>query len=84
MKKESRKLKKKSKRKRQFGCIGFVCWVLVPLFVIILLTLDGLGLYPFNTQRLLVLGACLLIMLLPFFKEISINNISIKKDDAAK
>ena len=68
------------KNKKALDRIYLICWRIIPLAVIILLVLDGIGLYPFNTERLLVIGCCILVMLIPFFSEITIKNISIKKN----
>ena len=74
-------LRKKRRRKRgrlDRSCL--ICWGLIPLAMIIFLVLDGLGFYPFNTERLLVIGVCVLVILIPFFSEITITNISLKKE----
>lgn len=55
-----------------------VCWIVIPLIVVILLVLDALGIYVFNGERLVVLGIGLLVILLPFFSEITIQDLSIK------
>ena len=68
------------KKHRKRNNTYLICWLIIPLIVIALLTLDGLGIYTFTTERLIVLGAGLLVMLLPFFSEITIKNFSIKKD----
>lgn len=72
--------KKKGACKKGFSRFSVICWILVPLAVIILLALDGLGLYAFTTERLIVLGVGLLTVLLPFFTEITVKNLSVKRD----
>lgn len=67
------------KRKRLDGT-HLLCWIIVPAVILTFLTLDALQLYSFNTERLLVIGTGILITLLPFFSEITIKNISLKKD----
>ena len=52
--------------------------------MVILLILDGLGLYLFNTERLIVIGVLILVVLVPFFSEITIKNISLKKESDSK
>lgn len=78
------KIKNKSshkiKHKKPLNCIDIICWIIVPIAVIILLVLDGTGIYQFNKQRLLVIGACALVILIPFFSEVTIKNVSIKKN----
>lgn len=73
---------KKRKKKKRSDHSNFICWALLPSVIIILLILDGLGLYPLNTERLLVIGVCILVILIPLFSEISIKNISFKKEDS--
>lgn len=74
---------KNSTKKHRISGIGVICWIVAPLTMIVLLLLDGCGLYCFNVQRLLVIGACLLVALFPFFSEITISNFTVKKDKDA-
>ena len=67
------------KKKKNYNSICLICWIILPLSIVTTLILDGLKLYIFNTERLIVMGTCILVMLIPFFKEITIKNISIKK-----
>ena len=71
---------RKRRKRDRFDRVCFVCWIIIPLAMIIFLVMDGLGFYSFNTERLLVIGACVLVILIPFFSEITITNISLKKD----
>ncbi len=82
MKKRTKKASRKNKRRKRLGCIYLICWILIPLATLTFIVLDGLGLYPFNTERLLVLGACILVILIPFFTEITVKNVSIKKNNS--
>lgn len=77
---------KKSKRKSKthIKCICVICWIVIPISVIALLVLDGLGLYKFTSERLIVLGACAALSLLPFCNEITIKSFTIKKDSENK
>lgn len=68
-----------NKHEKRISGIGFICWIAIPSVMATLLVLDGLGLYTFNTERLLVIGASVIIVLIPFFEEISVKNISLKK-----
>ena len=67
------------KNKKHFESAYLICWIVIPISTIILLILDGLKLYSFNTQRLVVIGVCLLVVLIPFFNEITIKNFTFKK-----
>lgn len=70
-------LKKNLKQKNP---IRIICWLIIPIAITALLVLDGIGVYYFNTERLLVIGLCILVALIPFFSEITIKNISLKKE----
>ena len=76
--------KSKKRKRKRIICINLICWLIIPITIIVMLVLDGLGIYLFNTERLIVIGACLLVILIPFFNEITIKNISLKKDNNSK
>ena len=65
--------------KRRTDALKAVCWVIVPIIVTALLVMDAFGIYAFNKERLIVVGAGFLILLLPFFSEITVKNISVKR-----
>ena len=73
-----------SKKRKNLHCIKLICWIILPLSITALLILDGLSIYIFNTQRLIVIGACIIVLLIPFFSEVTIKNFSIKKDNKIK
>ena len=78
-------MKKSSQRKRKsLNCIRLICWLILPMSIIAVLVLDALKLYVFNTERLIVIGVCILVVLIPFFKEITVKNVSIKKENDIK
>ena len=79
MKKE-RNENTKGTRKR-LNSISLICWVIIPCAIIPMLILDGVGLYTFNTERIIVLGVGVLVVLIPFFSEITVKNFSIKKEN---
>lgn len=66
--------------KKKKRSLKTVCWIILPITVVALLILDAIGIYSFTVERLLVLGVGLIIVLLPFFREISVKNVSIKTD----
>ena len=78
--KSSKKNNTARRDKHGIGALKPLCWGILPAAIVAVLILDGLGVYSFNTERLIVLGAALLIVLLPFFSEVTIKNISIKRD----
>lgn len=48
--------------------------------MLVLLILDGLGVYTLNDTRLLVLGTGVLVILLPFFGEITVKDVLLKRN----
>ena len=70
-----------NKMKKKLNCIHLICWIIIPLAIMTVLILDGLKLYIFNTERLIVIGVCIIVVLIPFFKEITIKNFSLKKEN---
>lgn len=75
-------MKNLSQRKRRnHNYIRLICWIILPVAIITVLILDALKLYTFNTERLIVMGVCILVVLIPFFKEITVKNISIVKEN---
>lgn len=74
-------MKKGVKKRKYPSAIYIICWIIIPLVIAVMLLLDGLGIYAFTTERLLVMGACILVILIPFFSEITIKNVSIKKEN---
>ena len=78
-------MKKTLQRKRKkLSCIKLICWIFLPVAITTALILDGLELYTFNTERLIVMGTYILVILIPFYKEITIKNISLKRENRSK
>ncbi len=81
---KNEKDKKRKKRNRKNGrhtkdSLKNLCWGILPLGITLMMVLDGLGIYAFTTERLLLLGALLLIVLLPFFNEITVKDLSVRR-----
>ena len=72
------------KKKRKINCIQLICWIIIPFAIIVLIILDGLGIYSFNTERIIIIGTFVFVMLIPFFKEITIKDFSFKKGNDDK
>lgn len=72
--------KRTSEKKRHIDYLKIACWVLVPIVLVALVVLDALDIYIFNTERLIVLGVGLLVILLPFFSEVTLKGLSVKRD----
>ena len=84
MKNKINSVARKRRKRRRLDPTCLICWILIPLATIVFLVLDGLGFYPFNTQRLIVIGVCITVILVPFFSEITITDISLKKETKHK
>ena len=74
----------KRKKRKRINCINLICWIIIPVCMIVMFVLDGFGIYPFNKERLIVMGIGILVVLIPFFSEVTIKNISIKKNNGDK
>lgn len=79
--KKNHKNNGREKNKTSRILIRVLCWGVVPVLAAVLLVLDGMGIYVFNEDRLIVLGAATLLLLLPFFGEVRLKDILIKRDD---
>lgn len=55
-----------------------ICWKITPFVALILIVLDALGKYELSELRLIIIGTCIGIMLIPCFKEIKVGDFSIK------
>lgn len=79
------KMKKRTRKKRKRVCpINLICWVVIPAVIVGMFLLDGLHFYTLNTERIIVLGVGVCVMLIPFFNEITVKNFSFKKEDKNK
>ena len=62
--------------------VQYVCWIIVPILTFTLVLLDALNIYSFNKERLIVIEVGLLVILLPFFNEITLKNLSVKRSNS--
>ena len=72
------------KKKRKINCMQLICWIIIPFAIIVMIILDGLEIYSFNTERIIIIGTFVFVMLIPFFKEITIKDFSFKKGNDDK
>ncbi len=75
---------KEEYKKDKMDCFGKVCWILMPIFSAIILVLDAIQFYTLTTERLVVLGSLLVVILLPFFSEFSWGDFSAKRNKGIK
>lgn len=73
-------IKEKQKQKKRIGNLKRLCWFILPPICGLILLMDALGLYTISNQRLILFGMCVALPLIPCFKEISIGEISLKKE----
>lgn len=75
-----KKAKERTGKKSRIDFMKIYCWFIVPAIITLLLLLDALNIYTFNKERLIVLGIALLTVMLPFFSEIGIKDLSLKRN----
>ncbi|MBP3304864.1 MAG: hypothetical protein J6L24_02740 [Oscillospiraceae bacterium] len=80
MKKHKSASSTKRRKRLASNVLKIICLILVPIVIAVLLILDAFDVYIFSRERLLVLGIGLLIILLPFFSEISLKGLTVKQD----
>lgn len=68
-----------NKKQRKIDRFKFVCWLVIPLVAAVLLVVDACGIYEITILRLAVFGAVVIIVLLPFFSEISLKDVTLKR-----
>ena len=56
-----------------------ICWIVIPVVTVVILVIDALGIYPITKDSLTVIGICLAVVLLPFFSEIQVKDLSVKR-----
>lgn len=77
-------LKKADKLQEKMDSLALICWLLILPISIILMVLDAFDVYSLNTERLILLGAIVIIFILPFYSEISIKDVYMKRNDKIK
>lgn len=73
--------KKQEKKRERIDKIKPLCWILFPVIGAILLFLDAFDIYNLTPMRLVLLGAMVILVLLPFFSEITLKDFSFKRKD---
>lgn len=74
------KKRRKTSKKKKADSMRFICWVVIPAVMVGFLTADAFGIYTFTRENLFVIGLCLVVILLPFFSEIKVKDISVKRN----
>lgn len=78
-KRNTRISKSQIKKKKSTDRFKYICWIIVPIITLTLIILDAFNIYSFNKERLIVIEIGLLVILLPFFSEITLKNLSLKR-----
>ena len=71
---------KEQKQNQNINVLKVLSWIIVPIICLTFLFLDAFEIYPFTTLRLIVIGVCIAVILLPCFKEIKIGEVLLKKE----
>lgn len=71
--------RKISNRQERIDRIKWFCWLLFPVVAVVLLILDALDIYQLTALRLTVVGAVVVVVLIPFFSEISLKDFTFKR-----
>ena len=76
----------KKRKKRYINGLRIVCWGIIPLVTLAVAILDAMGVYELNTERLIMVGIFIISILLPFFGEIKLGDLTLthKKKDEEK
>ena len=69
----------KKRKKRYINGLRIVCWGIIPLAVLAIVALDAINFYALNTERLIMVGIFIMSLLLPFFGEIKLGDLSLTK-----
>ena len=72
-------IKRQQRKQRKIDRIKWFCWLVFPIVAIALLVLDAFSIYQITVLRLVTVGAAAVIVLIPFFSEISLKDVSFKR-----
>lgn len=71
---------KEIKQQSSINVLKILCWCILPLICVLALILDAFAIYTFSNHRLIVMGIGMGLTLIPCFKEISVGEISLKRE----
>ena len=74
------KKQKKIVKRKKIDAMRLICWGVIPVITSGLLVADAPGVYQFTHENLIVIGVCLAVILLPFFSEIKVKDLSVKRN----
>lgn len=70
---------KQEKKRKKIDKMKPICWFVLPIIALFFQLLDAIGVYELTTPRLIFLGAVVILILLPFFSEITLKDFSFKR-----
>ena len=73
-------LEKQDAKQKRVDKLKPVCWALIPFCAIAILLLDAFNIYKLSAERLAVMGSLVIIVLIPFFSEVSVKDFTLKRN----
>ena len=73
--------KNKDRKKKKIETFNKMCWIFVCPFIFIMLLLNAFDLYDFTFERLMAIGALIVIFILPFFTEIKFGDVFLVRNN---
>lgn len=70
---------KQEKKRQKIDKIKPLCWWVFPFITAVLIMLDAFNIYILTPLRLILLGATVIVILVPFFSEITLKDFSFKR-----
>lgn len=70
---------KQEKKRKKIDKMKPICWIVFPIIALVFQILDATGVYELTISRLILLGVVVLLVLLPFFSEITLKDFSFKR-----
>lgn len=71
---------KEIKQENNINILKRLCWYILPPICLLILLLDAFDVYTLSTHRLILMGIGIASPLVPCFKEISIGEVSLKRE----
>jgi len=71
---------KQQKQEHNITVLKILCWRILPVICIALVLLDAFEIYTLSLLRLITIGAGVIALLIPCFKEIKIGEISLRNE----
>ena len=71
----------KKRRKLYINGLRILCWGIIPLIMIVIGVLDAMSLYTLSTERLILIGILILSLVVPFFGQIKLGDITLSHKD---